>query len=192
VIAGLASPLLGPTRPNPAHGGIDQRGPFGWAHSGAALHGPFGCVYSGARHEGPFRCVHGGAEPSGECTRSARDKRAAHCIGAAGSSPPGKHVDAHGRRRGAPGQNQKDSQASGTGDTRRDHRTAQQNEKSTPAFEGNRPPHQECHRRAREGVIESEARNVQRMRQMLSERRDQRMSRKLRHQIKRKCDEGIG
>jgi hypothetical protein len=48
----------------------------------------------------------------------------------------GERVDAHGRRRGAPGQKQKDSQASGIGDTRRDHRTAQQNEKFAPAFEG--------------------------------------------------------
>jgi hypothetical protein len=67
---------------------------------------------------------------------SARDKCGAHCVGAAASSPPGKRVGAHGRRRGAPGQNQKDSQASGIRDTRRDHRTAQQNEKSTPDFEG--------------------------------------------------------
>jgi hypothetical protein len=54
----------------------------------------------------------------------------------AASSPPGERVDAHGRRRGAPEQNQKDAQASELGDTRRNHRTAQQNEKSTPAFEG--------------------------------------------------------
>jgi hypothetical protein len=38
------------------------------------------------------------------------------------SSPPGERVDAHGRRQRAPGQNQKDSQASGIGDTRRGHR----------------------------------------------------------------------
>jgi hypothetical protein len=49
-----------------------------------------------------IQCVHGGAEPSGEYTRSERDKRAAHCVGAAASSPPGERVDAHGRRRGVP------------------------------------------------------------------------------------------
>jgi hypothetical protein len=87
VIAGLASPLLGP------------------AHDTAGQRDPFGCPYSGARHEDPFRCVHGGSEPNGECTRSVKDKRAAHCVGAAASSPPGERVDAHERRRGAPGQN---------------------------------------------------------------------------------------
>jgi hypothetical protein len=84
--------------------------------------------------------------------------------------------------------------------TRRIHRHRESGRPDSPAEReahtgirrGNRPPHQERHRRSREGVIEGEARNAQRVRQLLSERRDQPRSRKLHHQTKHKCEEVTG
>jgi hypothetical protein len=90
-------------------------------------------AHGGAGQCGPFDCSHGRAEPSGECSSSERDKRAAHCIGA---SAPGDRVDAQGRRRGDPEQNQKDARASGIGNRRRDHGRTHHNEKSITVLEG--------------------------------------------------------
>jgi hypothetical protein len=173
VIAGLASPML-----DPAYGAAGQRDPFGWAHSAADQHSLFDCAYSGARHEAPFQCVHGGAEPSGECTCGERET----------STPPTAPARRHRHHRV--------NVSTLTGDTevppdktRRIHRHRESgtHEGITGQPSRTRSPHRHSKGEpaaapgaspsSTRKVIEGQARNTQKMRQLLSERRNQRRSR---------------